>query len=159
MTDVRLSTHFTLSEMLRSQTALRYGINNVPTDAAVNELRRLCATLLEPARLLLGGRWMHTDSGYRCPALNARVNGSPTSAHMFGRAADEIPVGLSLQTAFDILRRSTLPYDQIIIECGAWLHLGIAEVGVEPRREAMTGAMVLKADGSFDHWVYTTVTA
>lgn len=159
MADVQLSTHFWLSEMLRSQDALRQGIDNTPTDAVVNELRRLCAMLLEPARELLGNVWMHTDSGYRCPALNAYVHGSPTSAHMRGDAADEIPYGLSLRTAFDIIRRSALPFDQLIIECGAWLHLGIAAAGAAPRREAMTGAMVLKADGSFDHWVYTVVEA
>jgi hypothetical protein len=91
--------------------------------------------------------------------LNAYVHGAKNSAHMIGRAADEIPYGLALQTAFDIIRRSALPFDQLIIECGAWLHFGLAAVGAHPRREAMTGAMVLKADGSFDHWVYTVVEA
>lgn len=99
-------------------------------------LVRLCETLLEPARELLGVP-LHVDSGYRCPALNAAVCGAKGSAHMDGRAADVVPMGLYLRDAFDRLRKSELPYDQIILECGAWIHLAIARTGVDPRREAL----------------------
>ena len=65
-----LSPFFSLDEMTRSQTALRLGLDNTPPAEAIAELRRLCANLLEPARLLLGVP-LHVDSGFRCSALNA----------------------------------------------------------------------------------------
>lgn len=61
---MNLSANFALEEMLRSQTALRLGIENTPSDAQVLELKRLCDTLLEPARLLFGVP-LQVDSGYR----------------------------------------------------------------------------------------------
>jgi zinc D-Ala-D-Ala carboxypeptidase len=152
MSNEQLSEHFSLDEMTRSQTALRLGIDNTPSAAVIANMRILCATILEPARKLLNCP-MHTDSGYRSPALNGAVGGSRTSAHMDGRAEDFIPIGMSLQEAFDKLRRSDLPYDQIIIECNAWIHIGIAPYGDPPRRQAMT------ASGTPGHWKYALVTA
>lgn len=38
---------------------------------------------------------IHINSGFRCPANNARVGGSPRSQHLAGRAADIRVTGLS----------------------------------------------------------------
>ena len=143
-----LSANFALEEFTVSQSALRLGIDNTPPVVAVEELRELCALLLEPARTVLGVR-LHIDSGFRSPELNAKIGGAIDSAHMYGRAADVIPIGLDLAQAFDTLRSNTdLPFDQIIFECRAWIHLAIAPVGVEPRRQALT------ASGSPGAWHY-----
>jgi hypothetical protein len=147
---MNLSPHFTLEELTFSQTALRKGIDNTPAAGAVENLTTLCATLLEPARDLLGVP-LHLDSGFRSPALNEAVGGAKTSAHMDGRAADCIPQGADLRQAFDRLRRSDLPYDQIIYECSAWIHLAIARKGETPRREALT------ATGGPGNWAYQPV--
>jgi zinc D-Ala-D-Ala carboxypeptidase len=154
MTDlaVRLSPHFTLSELTRSQTALRLGLDNVAGHDVETELRRLCDWLLEPVRELLGVP-LHVDSGYRSLLVNQAVGGAVASAHLFGRAADVVPVGVSLTDAFDRVRRSALPYDQAIVECGAWLHLAIAPAGFTPRRQALT------ASGGPGRWTYTAVPA
>lgn len=145
-----LSEHFTLEELTFSQSALRLGIDNTPPLAAMQELPRLCSMLLEPARLILGVP-LHVDSGYRSPELNARIGGASASAHMDGRAADIIPIGMPLQDAFDKLRSDALPLDQIILECAAWIHLAIAPDGTEPRRQALT------ASGSPGNWRYSLV--
>ena len=34
------------------------------------------------------GHILIVTSGYRCPSHNSKINGSPTSRHMIGRAAD-----------------------------------------------------------------------
>ena len=145
-----LSPNFALDEMLRSQTALRLGLANTPSDAQVDNLKRLCMTLLEPVRSLLGCP-LHVDSGYRSPIVNAAVGGSVDSAHMDGRAADVIPIGVSLQDAFDAIQRNTaLPWDQLIGECGpAWLHLAVAKDGSVPRRQVLT------CSGIPGHWTYS----
>jgi hypothetical protein len=148
--DLRLSPHFTLAEMTRSQTALRLGINNAAPTEAVAELRRLCALLLEPIRALLGTS-LFVSSGYRCTTLNQAVGGASASAHLAGRAADLIPAGVSLPTAFEMIRLSALPFDQVILECNAWIHVAVAESGRVPRRQAMTGS------GGPGHWSYKLV--
>lgn len=144
-------SHFTIAELTFSQVASRRGLPNAPNEAQTANLMRLRDTLLEPARALLGVP-LHIDSGYRGPLVNAAVGGAPDSAHLDGRAADTLPIGLPLQQAFDVLRHSDLPYDQIIFECDAWIHLAIARLGVSPRRQA------LLASGHPGAWRYEFAT-
>lgn len=146
---MQLTPHFTLEELTFSSTAARHGLDNTPSESQVANLQRLCEVLLEPARALLGDQPFHIDSGFRCRELNALVRGVPTSAHLDGRAADIIPQGLDLQVCFDELRKSDLPYDQIIFECHAWIHLAVARDGETPRREAL--AAVKDAAGRFSY--------
>jgi len=146
----QLSVNFALEDLTRSQTAARLGIDNTPSQEVVGQLTALCEQLLEPARALLGVH-LQVDSGYRCPNLNAHVGGAPTSAHVDGRAADVVPLGLDLQKAFDLLRKSQLPFDQVIFECQAWIHLALARPGVAPRRQALT------ASGGPGAWRYQLV--
>jgi len=142
--------HFPLEELTFSQVALRKGLPNVPNMEQIANLTRLRDTLLEPGRLLIPVPW-HVDSGFRSPEVNAAVGGAQNSAHMEGRAADVIPKGVMLREAFDLLRHSALPYDQIIFECEAWIHLAIAREGQEPRRQA------LLAQGKPGDWHYYPV--
>lgn len=157
---MNLSTNFTLSEMVTSQTALRKGIDNTPTKAQIENGKRLCVLLLEPARASLWA-WagqevkMHTNSGFRSAALNKEVGGSETSAHLDFLASDQVPMlpkGLTLREAFDHLQQDpTVPYDQIILECNAWIHFGMAKQGRKPRRQAKI------ATGGPGNWKYITV--
>jgi zinc D-Ala-D-Ala carboxypeptidase len=147
----QLSLNFSLEEMVRSQTALRKGIDNTPSLLVIEHLKHLAAELLEPVRAELGVP-LHTDSGYRSMLLNDAVGGSPTSVHPLGLAADEIPIGMDLAEAFARIRaRKDLPIDQLIIECNTWLHIGAARPGETPRREFMT------ASGWPGNWHYTKV--
>jgi len=150
MTDAQISQHFSYAELTFSQTALRKGINNDPPPEALENLRRLCTLILEPLRAFMGYP-LHVDSGYRSALLNAAVGGASSSAHLEGRAADVIPIGLDLRTAFDIIRHSSLPFDQVIIECNAWIHVSVAPAGTDPRKEA------LLASGSAGNWHYEAV--
>lgn len=147
---MNLSPNFTLQEMTFSQTAARLGVDNTPNDEQLANLVRLCETLLEPARLMLEVP-LHVDSGFRSPHINQLVGGASNSAHMEGRAADVLPIGMGLQEAFDKLRHDGLPYDQIIIECNAWIHLSIPALDAMARRQALT------ASGGPGHWSYVLV--
>ena len=87
----RLSPHFTLGELLRSETAERIPAladqqRNPPPEVIAN-LEHLVTRTLEPLRQLLALP-LHVTSGYRCPDLNRRVGGAPTSQHLRGQAAD-----------------------------------------------------------------------
>lgn len=147
----QLSPHFTLKELTFSVEAVRHGLNNDPNADQVANLMRLASTL-EIARAVLGAP-LHIDSGYRSAAVNHLVGSTAAhSAHLDGRAADLIPIGLSVEGSFEILRKDPdLHYDQIIIECGEWIHLAIAPVGVPLRREQLI------AYGKAGDWHYRSV--
>lgn len=133
---MNLSSHFTLEEMTSTK---HKELQDDPDAEAMANLKRLCVFFLEPVRELLGVP-MGINSGYRGRLVNAKVGGVPTSAHRFGRAADFVPHGYDLDDAFECIRRTDLPYDQLILENkggSRWIHLGIAPEGTEPRRQAM----------------------
>jgi zinc D-Ala-D-Ala carboxypeptidase len=134
---MKLSEHFELSELLHSQTAIRKGIDNTPTSAIVAELQRLAVTILEPLREHVG-RPVVISSGYRSPALNRAVGGSPNSAHMRGRAADLTVPGMKVREVCLAIVELRLPFDQVIMEGGAWCHVAIGDMRLEPRREQLT---------------------
>ena len=83
--------YFTISELLKSDTALKNKLwNGAPKEAEEN-LRALVNEVLDPLREAYG-KPIRVSSGYRCPRLNTLVGGSPNSQHMRGEAADIQPV-------------------------------------------------------------------
>jgi len=133
---MNLTPHFTLEELLHSQTAVRMGIDNTPTDGIVQALT-VTAQGLERIRALLGVP-MIISSGYRCPALNAAERGARNSQHMLGQAADFIApmAGEPIIVAKIIAAHAQdIGFDQLIQE-GTWVHVSFI-VG-EPRREVLT---------------------
>lgn len=134
----QLTPHFTLEELLVSETAARKGIDNTPDATALRNLRSL-AELLERLRSKLGNLPVSVSSGYRSPALNAAIGGSKTSAHMQGLAADFIvpAFGTVLQTARAIAA-SGEKFDQLIYEYGRWIHVGLPAPGKAPRGELLS---------------------
>ena len=47
---MKLTEHFSLEELLYSDTALKKNIDNTPNDEIVEHLRLLCVNILEPLR-------------------------------------------------------------------------------------------------------------
>ena len=131
----KLSEHFTLEEMIFSQTAARKGLDNTPTPEILANLKVMVATLDEIRALL--GVPIQVNSGYRSPAVNKAVGGSKNSAHMLGLATDLTahPFGTVLQVARKIAA-SGIVYDQLIYEFGTWVHIGLRKE--EPRRENLS---------------------
>jgi hypothetical protein len=84
---MQLTENFSLNEMIKSETALRHGLDNNPDETIIENLRTLCTYVLQPLRTAYG-RPITVNSGYRAPAVNAAVGGSKTSDHCRGQAAD-----------------------------------------------------------------------
>ncbi|HWQ34345.1 MAG TPA: D-Ala-D-Ala carboxypeptidase family metallohydrolase [Blastocatellia bacterium] len=118
---MNLSDHFTLEEMTFSQTAVRHGLSNQPGAAEIENLKALCANVLEPLRALVA-RPLQISSGYRSPELNRRIGGAATSQHCRGEAADLIVPGLTVEQLIQLIASADLPVDQVIHE-GTWLHV------------------------------------
>ncbi len=134
---MKLSEHFTLEEFSFSEAAARLGLDNTPTALILTNLG-LVAAVMERIRTLLGDSPIVVHSGYRSREVNEAVGGVVASAHCHGLACDfACPVfGTPAEVALTILR-SDIEYDQLILEYG-WVHVGLAQEGVLPRREALT---------------------
>lgn len=131
---MNLSPHFTLAEFTISETAARAGIDNDPPLELLPALKRT-ALGLELVRTRLGGMVVQVTSGYRCAALNAAVGGRQDSQHTRGEAADFICPRFGTPTEVaTALRDSDVPYDQLIIEFGRWVHISFSAA---PRHQAL----------------------
>ena len=127
--------YFTIKELCKSSTAIQKGIDNTPNSEIVNNLKRLVEYILDPLRERYG-KPIHVNSGYRCPALNKAVNGSKTSHHMTGLAAD-ITAGSVAKNKilFNLIQELDLPFDQLIDEKKfSWVHVSFSE---KPRKQIL----------------------
>ena len=122
---MNLSEHFTLEELVCSQTAARKNLDNTPSDLVIANLKLLCENILEPLRTLFDCP-IHIDSGYRSIAVNQAVGGSATSQHCLGKAADLIIPSLSVSEVNTKIKEAVkngLPVDQLIREYESWNHV------------------------------------
>lgn len=127
---MNLTDHFSIDELTHSQTAARCGISNLPGAAEIENLRRVCAGILEPVRDHFAVPFAPL-SGYRCAALNRAIGGAASSQHMTGQAVDfRVPGVANLDVAGWI--RDTLAFDQLILEFpepgdphAGWVHCSL----------------------------------
>jgi zinc D-Ala-D-Ala carboxypeptidase len=71
---VNLTQNFTLSEMTKSETALRFGMAQHANKTEIENIRILCENVLQPVRNYYG-MGVKVNSGYRHPLVNAKVGG------------------------------------------------------------------------------------
>jgi hypothetical protein len=130
---MKLTKHFAASEMVVTGCPWK----NEPEVAEWINLARLCCIVLEPLRVFAGP--LRITSGYRNLRTNREVGGAKHSAHLYGRAADIIPMvpGLSALDLLLMLRDSDIPFDKAILEYRGrtpWLHVQVRDVMRDPRR-------------------------
>jgi len=136
-----LTPHFTLAEMIRSDTATARGIDNSPNPTEIERLTALCE-VLELIRTKLGNKPITITSAFRSEALNKAVGGVPNSAHRLGLAADFIcpSFGSPTKICNELLEdMHELGLDQLINEKtggSEWVHVGLSLA--EPRYQALT---------------------
>ena len=143
-----LTPHFSLAEMIASDTAAMNGIDNTPSDEEIASLTDTCE-LLELVRALCDESAVMVSSGFRCADLNAAVGGATNSAHLYGCAADiTVP---SFGTPLDVCR-AVEPYvtewgiDQLIYE-QTWVHIGRA---IPPSTEPRCQCLTINSAGTFN---------
>lgn len=135
---MRLSEHFELSELTKSSTALRHGINNTPNAEQIENLKLLCEKILEPVRANYH-RSITPSSGFRCIELNRLVGSNDNSQHTKGQAVDFEILGVDNKHLFDWIC-DNLEFDQLIAEFyksgipdSGWLHCSYLRCGNRQR--------------------------
>jgi len=139
---MKLTTNFSLAELTASQVAARKGIPNNPTAGQIENLKKLCESILQPIR-------NHYDSpviissGFRTPELCVLINSSINSQHAKGQAADLQVIGVDNKALAKYIKEN-LDFDQLILEFykesegphSGWVH--VSYVGKENRKQSLT---------------------
>lgn len=121
--------NFKYREFIKSDTAIRLGIDNIPTDDHWENIEKLAVNVLQPARTALGR--IRITSGYRSRKLNKVINGSKRSLHCFGCAADIEPLreSVSLLNLLEWIYNNC-EFRELIAEFfddDGWVHVGYVE--------------------------------
>ena len=137
--NAKLSEHFTLGEMTRSNSHPE--IYNIPSHEAIANLTNLCKWLevlreraASPGPSKGRGEPIIINSGYRSPQLNKKIGGVPTSNHLTGCAVDIRVENMEQLIRYaaillDISNETHQDFDELLIEknrYGAiWLHFAV----------------------------------
>jgi hypothetical protein len=124
---MKLSNNLSLSEVVRSESAKRHNISNMPTPEHIENFKILAEKVFQPIREHFGVP-IHISSGYRSKELNAKIRGaSATSQHCSGEAIDidmdGSTNGVTNKMVFDFIV-ANLDFDQVIDEFNfSWVHV------------------------------------
>ena len=157
---IKLSEHFTLAELSKTNVNLK----NVPNEAQVENLKRLCGWLEmlrseynrrygsltpDPSPNGEGSEYKEEpiiiNSGYRSEAVNKAVGGVAGSNHLTGCAVDIHVLGKEQAIRYacillDIADESQEDFDELLIEQTSkslWIHFAVRPSGNRRRVRLM----------------------
>ena len=149
---MQLSKNLVLAEVIRSETAKRKGISNMPTPEHIENFKKLAENVFQPIRDHFGVP-IYISSGYRSKALDKAVGGSLSSQHCQGEAIDIDMDGTSItnKQIFDFIK-DNLVFDQMIWEFGTdknpgWVHVSYESTGRQ--RKQILKAVKIKGKTSY----------
>lgn len=136
---MQLSENLSLAEVIRSETAKRKGVSNMPTPEHIENFKKLAENVFQPIRKHFG-RPIHISSGYRSAALNKAIGGAASSQHCKGEAIDIDMDGTDITNAqvFNYIK-DNLSFDQMIWEFGTdknpdWVHVSYSSTGKQRKQ-------------------------
>lgn len=116
-------SNFKYIEFIRSDVAMRYGIDNEPSPYILSNIQEFVWHLGQPVRDEFGP--IRVTSGYRCPELCLEIGSSTSSNHTQGTTADMEPVSASVKLV-DMLNfiHNKCEYKELIAEFfpHGWIH-------------------------------------
>jgi hypothetical protein len=127
---MKLSANFTLSELTKSQTAIRHGIPNEPNADQIDNLKQLCINILQPIRSEFD-KPVIISSAFRTAELCLRLGSSINSQHTAtnGAAAADFEIFSIPNQELALWIKNNLEYDQLILEFhnekepnSGWIH-------------------------------------
>ena len=114
--------NFTISELIKSDTADKNNINNTPDINSLDNMLELIFYVLQPLREKLG-KPMIITSGFRSKKVNELVGGVGNSLHLYGQAADFVVSGMTPAQVVEFVKNSGIEFDQLICEYNQWTHI------------------------------------
>ncbi len=148
---MRLSKNLTLSEVTKSNTAIKKNIPNQPTKQHLQNLTVLAQKVFQPIRDYFD-KPIYISSGYRSKELNKYIGGASRSQHSKGEAIDidnDFRNSVTNKEIFDYIK-DNLDFDQLIWEFGhepKWLH-----VSYKSKKDNRRQVLVTKKRGKYFTW-------
>lgn len=124
-----ISKHITYAEAIRSDSAKRLEIDNIPTAAQLANMKSVAENVFEKVREHFDTQ-IYISSFFRCQLLNKAIGGVSSSQHCTGCAMDidaDQYGGTTNRKIFDYIK-DNLDFDQLIAENVdsnnniAWVH-------------------------------------
>ena len=136
---MNLSRNFTLQELIKSDTAIRLGIDNNPNSDQIEKLKELCENVLQPVRDHFGR--VKVTSGFRTIELCRAIGSSEKSQHAKAEAVDFECIGVDNAEVADWVYMNC-ETDQVLLEFytpgepnSGWIHASY--IPYQPRRQFM----------------------
>ncbi len=136
---MNLSQNFSLQELIKSDTAIRKGIDNNPNSDQIEKLKALCENVLQPVRDHFGR--VKVTSGFRSKELCVAIGSSEKSQHAKAEAVDFECIGVDNAEVADWVNMNC-ETDQLILEFytpgepnSGWIHA--SWIPYQPRRQFM----------------------
>lgn len=122
-----MAIYFTIKEMTKSRTAELYYIDNTPTKAIIENLKKVMY-ILDMVRVHME-KPILINSGYRCEKLNEIVGGVQESMHTKGLAADfRTRKKEDINIMFEFLKENQKEFKIIeLINYKTFIHMGVSE--------------------------------
>jgi len=124
----KISKHISYREGVYSITADRKGIENVPNEEQLANMKLIAEKVFEPLRKFVGGP-IKINSFFRSVKLNRAIGGSAKSQHCKGQAIDiDDTFGTAINAVMYRWIKENLDFDQMIWEFGDdknpnWVHV------------------------------------
>ncbi len=150
----KISKHISYKEGTYSQTALRRGLDNTPSEEQLKCMKEIAEELFEPLREWVGGP-IKINSFFRGEPVNTAIGGSTRSQHMKGQAIDiDDTFGHKTNAEMYHYIKNNLSFDQLIWEFGDdknpnWVH--VSYVTHRPNRKKLTIAKRIDGKTRYIH--------
>lgn len=128
----KICRYITYKEATTSSTAIKNGVDNIPSDKELACMKLVGEKIFDPVREFVGNP-IKVESFFRCQRLNKMIGGAVRSQHRFGQAVDfDDDYGHAPNSEMFYWVAENLVYDQLIWEFGdgdnpGWIHASYVE--------------------------------
>lgn len=142
-----LSKTVTYKEAVRSNTAVRFGIENIPNELQLKAMMDTAVHIVDKVRAKFGEDAVDISSYFRSEKLNKKVGGAKGSQHLSGEAVDLDSKDNTLNLAIFNFIKDNLVFDQLLLEhpdangIPQWVHCSYVE---HPKKNRGQILVVLK---------------
>lgn len=126
-----ISEHISWTEAIRSKTAKKHEIKNIPNQSQIVNMKSIAKNIFEPLRI-----WakepIRVNSFFRSPELCIKIKSKLTSQHTKGQAIDIDAMGNKTNGELFEYIKDNLNFDQLIWEHGDdinpdWIHVSYVD--------------------------------